>query len=98
MNRRTLTLKSAEKLINHDRMEEYGSPKKSFGTIARFWGEFLGCDITPTQVAVMMTLLKIARVKQAPPKQDSYDDMCGYSALAAELAIGELTDDEKTTL
>ncbi len=98
MNRRTLTLETANRLITQDRAEEYGSARKNFGTIAALWSEFLGCDITPTQVSLMMVLLKIARAKVSPPKQDSYDDMCGYAALAAELAIGELTDEEKSKI
>ncbi len=98
MNRRTLTLTSAEKLINHDRAQQYGSPEASFDRIADLWTTYLGTSISATDVALMMVLLKVSRAKASPKKQDSYDDMCGYAALAAELEIGEITDEEKNTL
>lgn len=98
MDRRTVTLESANKLITVDRAKQYGSAQVSFNRIATLWSGYLGVSITPEDVALMMALLKISRAKSGPKKQDSYDDMCGYAALAAELAIGDLTEDEKNTL
>lgn len=98
MQRRTLTLATAEKLINHNRAEEYGAADISFHRIAMLWSAYTGHTINKADVANMMVLLKVARAKASPQKQDSYDDMAGYAALAAELAIGELTDEEKNSL
>jgi hypothetical protein len=97
-NRRTLTLRTAEKLINQERRAEYGDPKENFDRIAKMWSAYLGFEICGADVAVMMVLLKVSRIKGSPEKQDTYDDMTGYSALAAELAIGDLNDQEKNTL
>jgi len=98
MSRRTLTLETANKLITQDRAKECGTAHANFTCIAALWSAYLAITIKPHEVAIMMNLLKVARTVNSPQKQDSYDDMCGYSALAAELAIGELTDDEKTAL
>ncbi len=38
---------------------------------------------------MMMALLKIARIKSGSGKADSYVDLCGYAALAADIAEGE---------
>lgn len=54
-----------------EREEDYGSPEDSFGCIAELWEAYLraACvspnaiiTVTPTDVAMMMALLKIARV------------------------------------
>lgn len=34
---------------------------------------------------MMMALLKIARIKSGSGKTDSYVDLCGYAALAADM-------------
>jgi len=98
MSRRTFTLETANRLITEDRAAEYGSAITSFNRIAALWSTYLGAHVCAEDVALMMVLLKTVRARSSPRKQDSYDDMCGYSALAAELAIGELTDEEKATL
>lgn len=82
-------LDEAYTLINGDRQEDYGTPQESFASIARLWSEYLGVSIKPSQVAMCMGLLKVARQKQGPKKQDTYVDAAGYYALAAELAMEE---------
>ena len=37
-------------------------------------------------VAIMMCLLKIARIATGEPKADNYIDLAGYSACAGEIA------------
>lgn len=51
---------------------------------ARFWGEYLDRPITPREVAVLMSLHKIARQRSAPAKRDTYVDAAGYMALAQD--------------
>lgn len=43
-------------------------------------------EFTAEDVAVMMALLKIARIATGKPKADNYTDCCGYIACAGELA------------
>lgn len=88
-NRRTEILEEAKLLINGDREKDYGTPQESFGQISRLWSEYLGIEIKPSQVAMLMALLKVSRQKQGPKKQDTYVDGSGYFALAAELAMEE---------
>lgn len=88
---RALVLDRARRLITGQRQADYGPPAENFARIATIWSVILGHTIRPDQVALCMAGLKIARLAQAP-HADSYADLCGYGALAAELSgvdIGE---------
>ena len=69
-----------------DREATHGKPEDSFGLIAQFWSSYLGIEIKDYQVALMMGLLKIARLKFNPQSEDGWIDCGGYSACGAELA------------
>ena len=86
---RAETLDAAKACVCQNREEEYGSPENSFGLIADLWQVYLGVPISLSDVGMMMTLLKIARIKGGTFKEDSFVDACGYIACAAELAKGE---------
>lgn len=79
-------LDAAKKIVTGEREKQYGSPEDNFDVIARFWTTYAGHSFTPVDVAVMMTLLKVARIKTRHYKTDSYIDACGYLACAAEIA------------
>ena len=68
-----------------DREQDYGSPENNFRTIADMWSAFMGIEITPTEVAAMMALLKIARVASGHSKADNGIDLAGYAACGGEL-------------
>ena len=90
MDRATI-LTTASELITKDREHQYGSPKDNLGTIAELWHTYLTGSkndgkITAHDVAVMMCLVKIARIASGNVKADSYTDLCGYGAIAGELA------------
>ena len=68
-----------------DREQDYGSPENNFRTIADMWSAFMGIEITPTEVAAMMALLKIARVASGHSKADNWIDLAGYAACGGEL-------------
>lgn len=84
-NTRRKILEEAVKCVCQDREGQYGSPENSFNEIAKLWTVWLGMKITPQDVAIMMTMLKIARIKTGHFKEDSYIDACGYLACAAEI-------------
>lgn len=86
MSHRTTVLETANSLITGDREEAYGSPQVNFGNIADRWSQILGMQIDSWQVALLMADLKIARMATGRPHADSFTDICGYAALAAELA------------
>ena len=95
-NTRRKVLEEAVKCVCQDREGQYGSPENSFNEIAKLWTVWLGMKITPQDVAIMMTMLKIARIKTGHFKEDSYIDACGYLACAAE--IQALEADQKNHL
>lgn len=85
------TLKAAHKIVCEGREADYGSPEQNFTLIARLWSVYLGYAIGPTDVAVMMALLKIARIRSGKFNEDNFIDLAGYAACAAELATPETT-------
>ena len=82
-------LAEAEKCVCTDREEQYGSPESNFSLIARLWREYLDADkpITAHDVAMMMALLKIARIRTGRRTEDSYVDACGYLACGGEIEL-----------
>lgn len=84
-------LHEAEKAICYERKNVYGGAEDCFEDIANLWAMYLGDDavITRTDVAVMLILMKVARAKANPLHMDSWVDICGYAAIAAELAEKE---------
>ena len=80
------TLESAEKIVCTDREQQYGSPEDNFAEIAKMWKHYLDMPIDAHDMAIMMALLKIARIKSGQVKDDNYIDLAGYAACAAEIA------------
>lgn len=83
-------LNEAERCVCTDREQQYGAIENNFSLIARLWREYLDTSkpITAHDVAIMMALLKIARIATGTSKEDSYVDACGYIACAGEVAGG----------
>jgi hypothetical protein len=73
-----------------ERESDYGSPENNFKTIAELWSIYTGHTYTATDVAMMMALLKVARIK-AGGTVDSFIDLAGYAACACEIQTG-ITD------
>ena len=94
MNRGEILL-TAEKYVNGDREQQYGTPENNFSIIAKFWSTYLGeqgmitTSIDAHDVAVMMALLKIARITSGQHKDDNYIDLAGYAACGGEIATKE---------
>tara|TARA_A100000172_G_C3022940_1_gene103745 strand:+ start:155 stop:418 length:264 start_codon:yes stop_codon:yes gene_type:complete len=78
-------LKKAAELINGQRQEDYGSALENHQRIANLWSIYTGKSFTPVDAAMMMLLVKVARTMESP-KDDSFVDICGYAALAGEMA------------
>jgi hypothetical protein len=79
-------LQLAAKLIDGDRDEQHGNRYLCHSNIAKQWEAYLGVEVTPVDVALMMALLKIARTKSGELNNDCFVDGCGYIALAGELS------------
>lgn len=83
-----------------DRNKDYGNPEDNFRNIADVWNWWFetrireemragvvhtkALKITPLDVAHMMTLMKMARLKTNPTHFDSQVDAAGYQACAAD--------------
>jgi len=83
---RSEILQEADRLVSQDRHDQYGSAEDNLQHIAKMWGLYVGKPITSIDVAVMLTLMKISRVRSNPKHADNFIDACGYMALAGELA------------
>ena len=79
-------LDMAAQCVLQDRASQYGGPEDTFGRIAKLWSAYLGTKLDGTDVAAMMGLLKIARLRANPTHGDSWIDLAGYAACGAELA------------
>lgn len=80
-------LHEAEICVCGKREQDYGSPEDNFKIIADLWSAYKMVDITPTDVSMMMALLKIARIKTGTGTKDSFVDLAGYAACGAEIEL-----------
>ena len=69
----------------------YGDAEDAFGMIADLWNAYLkgrlhGTTLTQVDVAVLMSLLKVARQAYDPANVDHYVDIAGYIACGGEIA------------
>lgn len=88
MNRKEV-LDTAIKTVCEERQDSYGTPEDNFAIIAVLWSWCLGDVMLEAEdVAIMMILLKIARIQTGTFKPDNYIDITGYAACAAEVAGG----------
>ena len=83
--KRAEVLEAARVCVCGEREQDYGTPEDSFSLIGKLWTAYTGVSFTPKDVAVMMALLKVARIK-AGNKADSFVDLAGYAACAGEIA------------
>lgn len=72
-----------------DRGLNYGTPEDNFGRIAALWNTHLANRLpgalTGSDVAMMMVLMKVARLENSPEHLDSWIDVAGYAACGATL-------------
>lgn len=78
-------LDTAKEYVTKDRAADHGDMEDNFQRIAEFWSVHLDQLIDAHDVAVMMTLLKVARIKSNPHHMDNFIDGAGYLACGGEL-------------
>lgn len=87
---RERVLDAAKACVCGGRPMDYGTPEDNFVLVAKLWNTYLGdCLMDAHDVAMMMALLKVARIKTGRGKMDNYVDLAGYAACAAEIRCGE---------
>ena len=79
-------LKTAASLVGGDRAKQHGDYVLLHKRVADLWGEYLGADATPEQVAFCMVLLKLARAETGHHNPDDGVDAAAYAALWAALS------------
>ena len=87
---RSKILDTAKTYVTEDRAAQHGDVKRNFGLIATYWSAHLDVNVTASDVAVMMTLLKLARLRSNPYNPENWIDGCGYLACGGEIAWGEV--------
>lgn len=105
--KRAEILKAAEKCVCGEREQDYGTPENNFETIGHLWSVYLRAahpelvkvlpinGITPKDVAMLMSLLKVARIATGT-SPDSFIDLAGYAACGGEIATSTIILNENT--
>lgn len=88
-------LDEAKKCVCGQREQDYGTPEDNFTTIGHLWSAYIRAahprlnaslnEFTPKDVAMMMALLKVARIARGS-SLDSFVDLAGYAACAGEIS------------
>ena len=82
-------LNQASVLVQGQREKDYGDKKENHNNIAKLWSAYLDIPVTAHDVAILMSLLKVARTKLGAVSKDTYVDMSAYSAIAGEIKFKE---------
>lgn len=78
-------LQEVANIVTKDRNAQYGEPEDTFALIAQYWSLYLSTDITSFDVAMLMALMKMARIQSSKEMPtDSLIDLAGYAACAIE--------------
>jgi len=89
ISRKSACLDAAKAAVCGDRALNYGAPEDNFRRIATLWNAWLqvrkdpNAPLAPWEVAIMMDLMKSARLANNPEHQDSWIDKAGYAACGA---------------
>ena len=80
-------LDKAKEIVTNDRQNTHGHPEDSFRNIADLWSGYLTVGLQEEDVAVMMALVKVARIMENPRHVDNWIDGAGYFACGGEVAL-----------
>ena len=75
-----------------ERGATHGSYDLTMLRTAKLWTDFLEREIEPSDVAICMALVKLARIMETKSVRDSWLDFCAYAAISAELAVKDWDD------
>ena len=97
-------LDQAKKCVCGQREQDYGTPESNFQLIADLWTDYLyptlgypkkdAYGIKSEDVAMMMALMKIARIRNGGGSGDSFVDLAGYAACGGEIWHGQKVKDQ----
>ena len=79
--------------VMSDRNRSYGDPEGNFGNIASYWNTHMEArkpgPLTPLDVAIMMKLMKVARLSTNPTHVDSWVDAAGYAVCGGGIVVSK---------
>lgn len=76
----------AHDIVTADR-DSHGDAYENHKQIAELWSAFLGREIEPYEVAVMMTMVKASRMQAGTLDKDHFRDIAGYADVAWDCAV-----------
>ena len=84
---REQVLRDTERAVMADRNADYAPPEENFRRIADLWNLYLEgrSEVTPYDTAIMMVLVKVARIQASPHLMDHLVDIAGYAACAGDV-------------
>ena len=84
---RKAVIEAASQAVMTDRNADYAPPEENFRRIADLWNTYLEGrnEITPYDTAIMMVLVKVARIQASPHLADHLVDIAGYAACAGDV-------------
>ncbi|AEK09774.1 phosphofructokinase [Mycobacterium phage Museum] len=91
-------LEEAQRLIHGPRNKNYGHPRENFADISALFSAYLERPISDLDVANLMILVKVARVKGTGYHRDSYTDIAGYAGCAERIYEEPVEEDDQPAL
>lgn len=90
MTGREQVIEATRRAVMADRNADYAPPEQNFQRIADLWNVYLEGkgEVTPYDTAIMMVLVKVARIQASPHLLDHLVDIAGYAACAADVIPG----------
>ena len=67
--------------------DSHGDAYENHKQIADLWSAFLGEEIEPYEVAIMMTMVKASRMQAGTLDKDHFRDIAGYADVAWDSAV-----------
>ena len=87
---RSQILDTAKQYVIKDRADTHGDAESNFSLIGLYWSAHLDTKVAAVDVAAMMTLFKLARLKGNPANPENWVDGCGYLACGGEIATEQV--------
>lgn len=81
-----------EQAVCKDRQATHGRPEDNFADIALMWQIYKGTEFTAEDVAVMMALVKVARLKSNADHVDNWIDLAGYAICGGSIQADRLKE------
>jgi len=81
-------LDAAKAATTKERQIDYGTPEDNFTDIAEMWRIYFvnrQFNPQPHDVAAMLIMVKLCRIKTSSKKDDNWVDIAGYAACGAEV-------------